>query len=175
VPEDRAEPAAETFDRLRRRVLWKMPTGLFLIGSVAGDERNLMTANLVGQVCIEPKLVAAAVEQTSRTHNLIEKGACFTVSLIGRDDRAIVRKFVKPATDDRPAMTLNGFSYFDAPASGAPVLSSAVGFLDCRLERAIPLGSHTLFIGEVSDAAFIGYREQSDVLRVEDTRMNYGG
>ena len=37
----------DEYDRLRRRVLWTMPTGLFVIGSRAGDRRNLMTANLV--------------------------------------------------------------------------------------------------------------------------------
>jgi hypothetical protein len=35
----------EEFDRLRRRVLWKMPSGLYLVGSRLGDRRNLMTLN----------------------------------------------------------------------------------------------------------------------------------
>ena len=34
----------DEYDRLRRRVLWSMPTGLFVVGSRAGDRRNLMTA-----------------------------------------------------------------------------------------------------------------------------------
>ena len=45
----------EELDRHRRRVLWALPTGLYLVGSRAGDEVNLMTANLVVQVCIEPE------------------------------------------------------------------------------------------------------------------------
>jgi flavin reductase (DIM6/NTAB) family NADH-FMN oxidoreductase RutF len=49
---DGADP--EVYDRVRRRVLWRMPTGLYLIGSLAGGERNLMTANLVGQLCVDP-------------------------------------------------------------------------------------------------------------------------
>lgn len=184
VPKER-EPIAgtsarkdeEAYDRLRRRVLWSMPTGLYLVGSVAKDARNVMTANLVTQVCVDPKLVGAAVEQTSRTHDLIERGKVFTVAMLERDDRAIVRKFVKPATDDREARTLNGFDYIDAPVTGAPVLAAAIAYLDCRLERVLPLGSHSLFVGEVVDAAF-GPRTSDDdrkVLRVEDTRMSYGG
>ena len=35
-------------------------------------------------------------------------------------------------------------------------------------------GGHTLFIGEVVDAGF-QKPEETPVLRMEDTRMNYGG
>jgi flavin reductase (DIM6/NTAB) family NADH-FMN oxidoreductase RutF len=167
----------EAYDRLRRRVLWSMPTGLYLIGSVAEETRNVMTANLVTQVCVEPKLVGVAIERSSRTHDLIERGKVFAVAMVEREERAIVRRFVKPATDDRGARTLNGFQYIDAPVTGAPVLAAAIAYLDCRLESALPLGSHTLFIGAVVDAAF-GPRTTDDdrkVLRVEDTRMSYGG
>ena len=36
------------------------------------------------------------------------------------------------------------------------------------------MGNHTFFVGEVVDCAFLG-DEDTDVLRMEDTRMNYGG
>ena len=53
----------DEYDRLRRRVLWAMPTGLFVVGSRAGDRRNLMTCNWVMQVATSPKLVAVSVER----------------------------------------------------------------------------------------------------------------
>ncbi|MFZ0058856.1 MAG: flavin reductase family protein [Acidimicrobiales bacterium] len=166
----------EDYDRIRRRVLWRMPTGLYLVGSLAAGERNMMTANLVVQLCVEPKLVGVVVEAAARTHELIETGGCFAVSLLAREDRALVRKFVKPARDDRAARTLNGVAYADAPGTGAPVLARAVAFLDCRLERTVMLGSHSLFVGEVVDAAFgPSGAGEAEVLRVEDTRMSYGG
>ena len=39
-----ADPDA--YDRLRRRVLWRMPAGIYLLGSAAHGRRNLMTHNL---------------------------------------------------------------------------------------------------------------------------------
>ncbi len=154
-----------------------MPTGLYLIGSIAEQERNMMTASLVTQVCVDPKLVGAAIESASRTHDLIERGKVFALTMLERDDRAIVRKFVKPAADDREARTLNGYDYIDAPVTGAPILTAAIAYLDCRLEHALPLGSHTFFVGEVVDAAFGPKTTEDDrkVMRVEDTRMSYGG
>ena len=39
------DEARDEYDRLRRRVLWTMPSGLYVVGSRAGERRNLMTLN----------------------------------------------------------------------------------------------------------------------------------
>ena len=58
-----------------------------------------MTANLVVQVCMEPKLVGVALEHDSVTSRLVSAGGGFTVSLLARADRDVVRRFVKPVKD----------------------------------------------------------------------------
>jgi flavin reductase (DIM6/NTAB) family NADH-FMN oxidoreductase RutF len=187
---------AEHYDRLRRRVLWSMPSGLYVVGSRAGREGgaevNLMTANLVVQVCVDPKLVAVAVEAGSRTAALMEAGGVFTLSLLAVEDRALVRRFVKPVHDvvrgeDAEAVSLSGQPVTRA-TTGAPILAVARAWLDCEIRQRLPLGSHTLMIGEVVD---VGGPEGDDhpsekaddgntvegaaVLAMGDTRMNYGG
>ena len=165
----------EEYDALRRRVLWSIPSGIYLVGSRSGEHRNLMTCSWVSQVCMDPKLLAVGVEREARTNELIRTGNAFCCSLVGRDDRAVVRHFVKPAVDDRVAHTLNDLSYRDAHMTGCPIPDLAMAFLDCSLERMVELGSHTLFIGEIVDAGFAAGREGAEVLRMEDTRMSYGG
>src|SRR5437588_1503954 len=113
----------EEYDKLRRRVLWKMPSGLYVIGSRAGDRQNLMTANWVTQLAFDPKLVGVAVENEAVTHQLIAEGNVFTVNVVAREDRAIVRKFTKPV-DDPGDGTLNGFPVH-AGRTGAPILDQA--------------------------------------------------
>jgi flavin reductase (DIM6/NTAB) family NADH-FMN oxidoreductase RutF len=164
---------AEEYDKRRRRVLWKMPSGLYVIGSRLGDEHNLMTANWVTQVSFNPKLVAVSVEQAAVTHRLIRSGRVFAVNIVDREDRAIVRKFTKPVEADLAAQTLNGFP-FHVGRTGAPILDQAVAYVDCELRQEVEVGNHALFIGEVADAAF-QKDEDTAVLRMEDTRMNYGG
>ena len=164
---------ADDYDKLRRRVLWKMPSGLYVIGSRDGDQQNLMTANWVSQVSFNPKLVGVSVEHEALTHRLIAAGRVFSVNIIDRDDRAIVRKFTKPVEADPAAKTLNGFPYH-AGRTGAPILDQAVAYIDCELRHEIDLGNHTLFLGEIVDVAF-QKGEDTEVLRMEDTRMNYGG
>jgi flavin reductase (DIM6/NTAB) family NADH-FMN oxidoreductase RutF len=160
------------YDKLRRRVLWRFPSGLYVIGSRSGDERNLMTANLVTQVSFEPKLVGVSIEAEAVTHRLVAAGGAFTVNVLARDDRAIVRKFTKPVEVE--GSSANGFAFHDARGTGCPVLDQAVAFVDCRVWKTVECGTSTFFVGEVVDARFQA-DEETEVLRMEDTRMNYGG
>jgi flavin reductase (DIM6/NTAB) family NADH-FMN oxidoreductase RutF len=163
----------EEYDKLRRRVLWTMPSGLYVVGSRAGDRRNAMTLNWATQVSFDPKLLAIAVVKEAYTHELITEGGVFSLCIIARDDRAIVRKFTKPVEVDLEARTLNGFPFHDGP-TGAPVLDQAVGWLACTVANAVDVGDHTLFLGQIVDVGF-QQPEDTPVLRMEDTRMNYGG
>jgi flavin reductase (DIM6/NTAB) family NADH-FMN oxidoreductase RutF len=173
---DRSEAADDEFDRHRRRVLWALPTGLYLIGSRHGDDVNMMTANLVVQVCMEPKLVGVALERESVTARLVADGGGFTISLLARTERDVVRRFVKPVVDvqrspDGAVLALSGQPVTEVGPDRLPVLASAAGYLDCRLTSALPLGSHVFCIGEVIGVG----GEPGEVLRMEDTRMHYGG
>jgi flavin reductase (DIM6/NTAB) family NADH-FMN oxidoreductase RutF len=164
----------DAYDRMRRRVLWKLPMGLYVLGSRAGERRNLMTINWAMQVSMQPKHLAVSVEAAAVTHGLVAEGRCFSLSLIRREQKAEVRKFVKPAVEDRAARTLNGVPYRVA-STGAPIPEIALAWLDCELRHSLAVGSHSLFVGEVVDAGFAEDGEDAAVLRMEDTRMSYGG
>jgi flavin reductase (DIM6/NTAB) family NADH-FMN oxidoreductase RutF len=165
----------DEYDRLRRRVLWKMPSGLYVIGSTdKAERRNGMTLNWASQVSFEPKLLGISVEHGALTHELVSAGGVFSLNIIDREDRAIVRKFTKPVDVDLVAKTLNEFPYLDGPATGAPVLAQAVAYVECEVRQKVEVGNHTLFLGEVVNSAFLK-DEATEALRMEDTRMNYGG
>lgn len=189
----------DTYDRRRRRVLWLLPTGLYVVGSRAGDKRNLMTVSWVTQVALTPKLVGMAVEATALTHELISEGGVFALSILPRDQRELVRRFAKPvgdvSVDDNGSGTMQGAAV-RAATTGAPILEMAVAWLDCEVRHRLALGSHTWFAGEVVDCDFAPAgppapvempgadpgdvpatpgAKTMEVLRMEDTRMNYGG
>jgi flavin reductase (DIM6/NTAB) family NADH-FMN oxidoreductase RutF len=168
----------EAFDRHRRRVLWALPTGLYLVGSRAGDDINLMTANLVVQVSIEPKLVAVALEHESVTARLVRQGQAFAISLLQRSDRDVIRRFVKPVVEverraDGTVVAMAGHAVTEVGPGRLPVLAAAAGYVLCSLTSAQDLGSHILCVGEVVDVG--GEPSEAEVLRMEDTRMHYGG
>jgi flavin reductase (DIM6/NTAB) family NADH-FMN oxidoreductase RutF len=163
----------EAYDRLRRRILWSMPSGLYVLGTGGAGRRNLMTLNWATQVAVDPKLVAVSVEAGSVSHGLLRDGRVFSLNILAREQRALVRKFVKPLDDGGDPDQLGGFA-LRAGVSGAPVLADAAAWLECELRHDLACGSHTLFVGEVvgcgGDPA-----DELEVLRMEDTRMSYGG
>jgi flavin reductase (DIM6/NTAB) family NADH-FMN oxidoreductase RutF len=106
----------------------------------------------------------------------VAASGAFTISLLQRGDRDVVRRFVKPVTDvDRDAdgviVAMSGHPVSEVGSQRLPVLSAAAGHLACTVTRAEQLGSHTFCIGEVTEVG----GEPDEVLRMEDTRMHYGG
>jgi flavin reductase (DIM6/NTAB) family NADH-FMN oxidoreductase RutF len=172
----------------RRRLLWAMPAGLYVLGSTAGGggPYNLMTHSLAVQAATVPCVVAMAVEASARTHALIEASGVATLSVLRRDQRALVRRFVGPVEDvslgvDGGPVALAGVAVGLAP-SGAPHLLDAAGCLDLRVTARVRFTSHTLFCCEVTGVAVADEVVQGtassrpvDVLRLEDTKMSYGG
>jgi flavin reductase (DIM6/NTAB) family NADH-FMN oxidoreductase RutF len=168
-----------------------MPSGLYVVGTRAAGRRNLMTISWVTQVAVIPKLVGIGVESVAVTHDLLERGGVFALSLLPRSQRATVRRFVKPVTesavDDTTGVgTMQGEPVHGA-VTGAPILDVAMSWLDCEVRHVLALGSHSFFVGEVVDCgeSVPGSTQasspgpdadlDSSPLRMEDTRMNYGG
>jgi flavin reductase (DIM6/NTAB) family NADH-FMN oxidoreductase RutF len=157
-------------DELINTVTWKIPNALALVGSRAGDERNAMTTSWITQLAQDPVLIGVGVDVAAVTHRLITDGGSFTVNLWDAEDTKVFVKFSKPATDD--GSTLNGRAVRLA-TTGAPVFEEAVAWMDCEVRHTLPLGSHTLFVGEVVDAAV--NNPEATVASMRDTRMKYGG
>ncbi len=161
-------------DELLNRVTWKIPNALALVGSRAGDERNGMTTSWITQLSMEPVLIGIGVDNKAVTHRLISEGGSFTVNLWNAEDTRPFVKFSKPATyevgDAGP--TMNGRAVRDG-VTGAPIFDEAIAWVECEVRQSLDLGTHTLFIGEVVDAAIAD--DEARPASMSDTRMKYGG
>jgi len=83
--------------------------------------------------------------------------------------------------DEGRPVALGGVAVGLTP-SGAPHLRDAVGCLDLRVVERVGFTSHTLFCCEVTGVAVADEVLQgsaservAEVLRMEDTKMSYGG
>jgi flavin reductase (DIM6/NTAB) family NADH-FMN oxidoreductase RutF len=157
-------------DELLNKVTWKIPNALALIGSRSGDTRNGMTASWITQLSMAPVLIGIGVDNEAVTHRLISEGGSFTVNLWSAEDTKVFVKFSKPAQDD--GATLNGRPVRVA-TTGAPVFEEAIAWVDCEVRHTLDLGTHTLFVGEVVDAAITD--DETRAASMSDTRMKYGG
>jgi flavin reductase (DIM6/NTAB) family NADH-FMN oxidoreductase RutF len=168
---------ADADDRRRRRVLWTLPTGLYLLATGVGPERNLMTLSWATQVATEPRALAVSVEDGARSTALLERDGVFAVVVLRRSEREWVRRFAKPAlveAGDSEDPVLSGVPCRVGPLGLALPVGGAA-WVACRVTAMHELGSHRLVVGAVDDADFGEAGEDFLVLRMEDTRMHYGG
>ena len=157
-------------DELLNKVTWRIPNALALVGSASGGTRNAMTTSWVTQLNTEPVLIGVGVDNTALTHRLITESQAFSVNLWRSDDTKVFVKFSKPAVDD--GTTLNGRAVRGA-TTGAPIFEEALAWMDCQVRHTLDLGTHTLFVGEIVDAALND--EEARAAAISDTRMKYGG
>jgi flavin reductase (DIM6/NTAB) family NADH-FMN oxidoreductase RutF len=157
-------------DEAKSAALMQVTYGLYLIGSRAGDELNVMTANWLTQTSFDPPYVVVAIQEDAHTRTLIDAGKVFNIQNIPSGAKDLLLKFVKPA--ERAGSKLEGEEYSEAPTTGTPVLAAALSYVECVVEQAIPTGSHILYIGRVVGA---GVQHEGTPITMAETGMHYAG
>lgn len=134
--------------RALRDVLGRFATGITVLTSAAGDRVHGMTANSFSSVSLEPPLVLVCIQRGAVMLDTIASNGAFAVSILGADQEHVARYF---AGRERPS----GIAQFDAvdwapgPATAAPLLAGALGWLECELNSVHDGGDHVIFVGRV--------------------------
>lgn len=133
-----------TFDaKLQRQIFGRLATGITVVTTVVEGQPWGMTANAVTSLSLDPPLVIVAVGKHGKSAAKFKAGGCLAVNILRDDQEAVSRSF---ATDGQA-----GFAEFKTTtaATGAPVLESSLGYVDCRLKEILPGGDHDIFVGEI--------------------------
>jgi flavin reductase (DIM6/NTAB) family NADH-FMN oxidoreductase RutF len=154
----------------KKTVLRHFPYGLYAVTVAHGGEEHGMTANWVTQASFEPPMVAIAVENTSRTIEMIRDAHYFAVNLFQQSQRELAGKLGR-ASQNTP-QKLRGLKTKPGPVGGSPVLADALGWVECRVVATLPAGDHTLVLGEVVAA---GAEHEGAPLTLRDAGFKYSG
>ena len=131
-----------------RAALSQWPTGVGVVTTTAGGGWHGMTASSFSSVSLDPPLVLVCLAEHIYTHRLVAGSGVFAVSILAKDQTAIGERFAGRVPGERFAG-----QPWEPQRTGAPVLSTALAWLDCRVVHAYPGGDHTIFVGEVLAAA----------------------
>ena len=114
-------------------------------------KRDLVTVAWAGTVNSEPPMVSVSIRRERYSHRLILESGEFVVNLADEPlARALDFCGVRSGRDVNKAEAA-GFRYI--PAEGmrtAPAVEGAPASLSCRVRQVLELGSHDLFLGEVT-------------------------
>lgn len=130
-----------------RDVMAQWPSGVTIVTTLDADGvRKGMTASSFSSVSLTPPLVSVCLVKTLYTHKLISDSGIFGVNVLAKDNMEVARRFagMVKGVEDR----FEGESWTVAE-TGASLLDSALGWVDCRVVHEYDGGDHTIFVGEV--------------------------
>ncbi|MBM3775273.1 MAG: flavin reductase family protein [Acidobacteria bacterium] len=128
---------------LQRKILGRFATGVTVVTSGDSESCCAMTANAVMSLSLDPPLVLIAVGKRNRTAQQITECGCFAINVLGAEQEPVARRFATNGVKD-----LSGVACSRAE-TGAPVLTDALSWVECRLVETLPGGDHYVFIGEI--------------------------
>jgi flavin reductase (DIM6/NTAB) family NADH-FMN oxidoreductase RutF len=156
-------------DAARELVLRQFRYGLYaLTVRHQGDEHGI-TATWVSQASADPAMVVVAVENNSKAIGMVRDAHHFALNVLRQGQRELAAKLGR--TSGTTPHTLKGIKTKPAPTSGAPILTEALGWVECRVVATLPSGDHTLVLGEVLEA---GVEQQGAApLTPEEAGLSY--
>lgn len=117
----------------------------------AAGETGAMLVNWVGQISFEPRMLSLAVEDSSHFLSVIRKSGVFAINVLESSQRDFAVHFGKSTF--KAGDKLEGYKW-TLGSTGCPILTAALGAVECRVVSAHPVGDHVLFIGEVVGANY---------------------
>jgi len=144
---------------MNEKALYKIPYGLFLLTARENNKDNGCIINTAIQVADTPTQLCVAVNKNNLTHDMIVHTRSFNVSSITTSaDFELFKQFGMQS-----GRTIDKFANFPDVArseNGLLYLTKNVNmYLSAKVTMYLDLGSHTLFIGELTDAQVLSDEE----------------
>lgn len=132
------------------KAMFNLSYGLFILTAKDGEKDNGCIVNTVGQVTSQPNRISLTVNKANYTHDMILKTKEFNVSVLAENSKFETYKhwgFQSGRNTDK----LESIS-FKRSANGLVYIAEETNaFLSAKVVSTMDLGTHTLFIADVTD------------------------
>ena len=128
-----------------RHVFGSFPTGVTVIAALVDGVPVGLAANSFVSVSLDPPMVSVCVAHTSTTWPVLRRATRLGVSVLGSHQEQAGRQL--------SARNLDRFAALDwrTTADGAILLDGSSAWIDCRIEREVPAGDHSIVLLRVHD------------------------
>ncbi|MBI4712071.1 MAG: flavin reductase [Planctomycetes bacterium] len=136
---------------MNQKTLHKITYGMYIVCAKKDGRSNGQIANTVFHLTSEPATIAVSINKKNLTHEYIEAGKVFTVSILSRETPM---KFIG-TFGFKCGRDINKFENVKCKngVTGVPiVLDNTLGYLEAEVISSLDVGTHTVFAGRVVDA-----------------------
>ena len=140
---------------MSKNAMFNITYGLFVITANAFGKDSGCITNTVMQVTSEPNRVSVTVNKSNYTHDMIMTSKKFTASVISQKaDFELFKRF--GFQSGRNVNKFDGFKDCARGLNGVMVITKGVNsFISANVVNTIDLGTHTMFIAEVTDTGVL--------------------
>jgi flavin reductase (DIM6/NTAB) family NADH-FMN oxidoreductase RutF len=128
-----------------KTLMYPMPT--VLVGANVGGKPNYMTAAWCGIACMDPPMVAVAINHARHTLKGIEENKAFSINV--PPAREVVKADYCGIVTGARADKSKVFESFYGRLKTAPMAQECSMSLECKLFDTMDCGSHVLCVGEI--------------------------
>lgn len=133
--------------------LGRVPSGIFILTVGAGERSTGMLTSWVMQAGFEPPMVSVAVKLGRYVCDWLSGGQPFVLNMVGDGQKQFLKHFAKGFEPGHPAF--EGIATSKC-RTGVPMLSDAIGYLECEPAGHVDSGDHRIFLARVVRGALEG-------------------
>ncbi len=139
--------------------LFKLTYGLYLLSANDANRDNACIINTAAQIANNPDRISVSVTKGSLTADMIARDGKFNISSISTEaDFKLFEHFGMQS--GRDVDKFESFKAVKRSENGLYYLTEAANaFISARVTQSIDLGSHMLFIGEMTDGQLLSDKE----------------
>lgn len=131
--------------------MFKIPYGLYIVTTVSDGRDNGCVSNTFQQVTDTPNQVSVCLNNSTLTCEMVRKSGILTVSIMSeKADFSLFKRF--GFQSGRDADKFKDFTGSRRVGNGTLAVTEGTNaFVSVKVSQSIDLGTHTMFIGEVTE------------------------
>ena len=133
------------------KAMYKLSYGLYVLSSEENGKDAGCIINTAMQVTSSPNRISIAVNKQNHTHGVLERSKIFNVSTLTQSAPfSVIERF--GFSSGRDVDKFEGFEHTARSGNGLTYITEyANSFISGRIINSIDLGTHTMFIADVTD------------------------
>lgn len=128
-----------------------------------------LTATAVTSLSAEPPKLLACINRAGMTYEIISKGRCLGVNVLGTQHKELAMLFA--GMDGTPETDRFASEGWETGKAGAPLLPSALVSFDCEVDSILDAGSHAIVIGSIADIRLPDHADNSPLCYLDGAWM----
>jgi flavin reductase (DIM6/NTAB) family NADH-FMN oxidoreductase RutF len=134
-------------ENLFRDAISRFATGVTIVTTRVDSHDHGTTASAVSSLSLDPPMLLICLNKSSVTQSAIHEAGFFAVNVLGDEQADLAHQFARKGDEKFAGVDLT------RQETGAPLLTEALAYFECRVVELATGGTHTVFLAEVVHAA----------------------